>query len=308
MTQLSNRLMLLPFLLLIGYYLLRIYPQSWQLNDAPETLITRHVASGSDGPSGRLDIFRDEILGLDQEDSSLIEHIRKFWITQPSNEPLKLKHPDWDHFAPQSRTVNKLIGDRDDGFFVEVGAADGERSANSLYFEKERGWGGLLIEANPEFFKDLVGKHRKAYAVNACLSPVPYATMLNFSASSVHGGVVELMEDAHTEWIRKHYKGTSTIMEVPCFPLLSILLALNVTHMDYFSLDVEGAELDILKTIPFKRITYDIMTVEYRVVDDIEGTERKKKALTEFVSASGQYNLAAQNYWDLFFVRSSPDT
>ena len=50
---------------------------------------------------------------------------------------------------------------------------------------------------------------------------------------------------------------------VPCFPLETILLALNQTHVDYFSLDVEGLELEVLKTIPFDRIDIRVLTVEY---------------------------------------------
>jgi len=40
---------------------------------------------------------------------------------------------------------------------------------------------------------------------------------------------------------------------VHCMPLLSILLALNQT-IDYFSLDIEGHELDVLRTVPFDKI------------------------------------------------------
>jgi len=32
---------------------------------------------------------------------------------------------------------------------------------------------------------------------------------------------------------------------VPCFPLQALLVALNRTTVDYFSLDVEGYELDV---------------------------------------------------------------
>lgn len=41
-----------------------------------------------------------------------------------------------------------------------------------------------------------------------------------------------------------------------------MLDAINVKHVDYFSLDIEGAELPILKTIPFDRIHFTIITVE----------------------------------------------
>ena len=48
-----------------------------------------------------------------------------------------------------------------------------------------------------------------------------------------------------------------------CFPLESLLLALNWTHIDYFSLDVEGFELDILRSLPFNRLHIDVISVEF---------------------------------------------
>lgn len=49
-------------------------------------------------------------------------------------------------------------------------------------------------------------------------------------------------------------KKKSLNVNVQCFPLYTYLLALNVTVIDYFSLDVEGSELNVLKTIPFDKI------------------------------------------------------
>ena len=44
------------------------------------------------------------------------------------------------------------------------------------------------------------------------------------------------------------------LVNVTCLPLYSILMALDNPTVDYFSLDVEGFELDILKTIPFDKV------------------------------------------------------
>lgn len=44
------------------------------------------------------------------------------------------------------------------------------------------------------------------------------------------------------------------LVDVQCFPLYSFLLALNVTTVDYFSLDVEGAEYKVLQTIPWDKV------------------------------------------------------
>ena len=49
--------------------------------------------------------------------------------------------------------------------------------------------------------------------------------------------------------------GTSqTFVNVTCLPLFSILMALDNPIIDYFSLDVEGSELAVLKTIPFDKV------------------------------------------------------
>ena len=49
----------------------------------------------------------------------------------------------------------------------------------------------------------------------------------------------------------KFFKGYSKKM---CLPLYSILLAFGNPPVDYWSLDVEGAELGILKTIPWDKV------------------------------------------------------
>jgi FkbM family methyltransferase len=50
------------------------------------------------------------------------------------------------------------------------------------------------------------------------------------------------------------------LISVQCFPLYSILLALNRTTVDFFSLDVEGFELEVLRTIPWDKV--DINTAD----------------------------------------------
>ena len=42
------------------------------------------------------------------------------------------------------------------------------------------------------------------------------------------------------------------------------MLALNRTTIDFFSLDVEGAELQVLKTIDFKKLNIRTLTVELK--------------------------------------------
>ena len=49
---------------------------------------------------------------------------------------------------------------------------------------------------------------------------------------------------------------------VQCFPLYSVLMTLNNPHIDYFSLDIEGAEAAILKTVPWNQVNVTSFSVE----------------------------------------------
>ena len=43
------------------------------------------------------------------------------------------------------------------GFFIEVGANDGFAQSNTYYFEKLRGWKGVLIEPIPDLYAKCLG-------------------------------------------------------------------------------------------------------------------------------------------------------
>ena len=58
-----------------------------------------------------------------------------------------------------------------------------------------------------------------------------------------------------------------------CFPLYSLILAAGNPTIDYFSLDIEGAELKVLHTIPFDKVDIRVVSVE---VLHVEKREVKK--------------------------------
>ena len=50
-----------------------------------------------------------------------------------------------------------------------------------------------------------------------------------------------------------------TVVDVPCLPIFTLLAALDFPTVDFFSLDVEGAELGILQTIPWEKVSIILM-------------------------------------------------
>jgi len=81
-----------------------------------------------------------------------------------------------------------IVREQTGGFYVECGALDGERSSNTLYLERSRQWTGLLVEVDPYFYTQLLGKNRNSWSINACLSPKPYVTQVQYRACSSGAG------------------------------------------------------------------------------------------------------------------------
>ena len=50
-------------------------------------------------------------------------------------------------------------------------------------------------------------------------------------------------------------RGAKHITKSLCLPLFTILNAIGNPVVDYFSLDVEGSELPILRSVPWEKVT-----------------------------------------------------
>lgn len=70
----------------------------------------------------------------------------------------------------------------------------------------------------------------------------------------------------------------------------------NIKHIDFFSLDIEGYELNILNTIDFDKINIDFFTIEW------SNNEKIKNDLIKFMT-SKNYKIHRVNQWDIEFKR-----
>lgn len=51
------------------------------------------------------------------------------------------------------------------------------------------------------------------------------------------------------------------LIDVQCFPFYSILLAVGRTRVDYFSLDVEGAESRVVANVPWHLVDVKVNSI-----------------------------------------------
>src|SRR5688572_14299593 len=167
--------------------------------------------------------------------------------------------------------------DFEGGFFIEAGANDGLRQSNTCYFEKYRGWRGLLIEPIPRKARRC-RRNRPNSIVEQCALvsfDFPQPTLqLRFCnlMSVVKGGMKSEAEEL--DHIRQgaqlqRIKKTSELT-VRARTLTSILDQHRVSKIDFFSLDVEGYELNVLRGLDFDRYRPTLMLIEARYRAEIE--------------------------------------
>jgi FkbM family methyltransferase len=166
--------------------------------------------------------------------------------------------------------------DFDRGFFVELGANDGVAQSNTLYFEKYRGWRGVLIEPSQmNFFKCRANRapETKSYCA-ACVPfgyterfvPVTYANLM--SVSEMPGSDLPDIS-YHLEKSRQFLQPYETHFTygAEARTLNELLIHAGApSRIDFLSLDVEGVEMPVLKGIDHDRFRFRFMLVECRSV------------------------------------------
>ena len=213
--------------------------------------------------------------GLFQEDPVLIEALRRDILVAPDYLPLQMAgQPSKKRIMGQFNqveTIEKVLGLKKKSFtpdvFVEAGASCGEYMSNTLYLEMKYNWTGLLVEPNPDLLKKLYSKHRNAWILPHCLSTTKYVEVMDFDASFYNSGIFQRGKPWPSQLGGRDYdkvprKSYERELQVQCFPLYSVLKALDRLNIGYFSLDVEGAEYVVLKSIPWHQVNITLLSVE----------------------------------------------
>lgn len=132
--------------------------------------------------------------------------------------------------------------------YMEIGAHDGVRESNSRFYDICLGWNGLLVEPHPKNYERAV--HLRPNAIHLGIAP---------SCMANESGTVLFPKHMYTS-AQVNAKGSE--IEIHCGPLQYYLDSLEIRHIDFWSLDVEGSELKVLQTVDFDRTHIDVIIAE----------------------------------------------
>ena len=129
------------------------------------------------------------------------------------------------------------------GRFLEIGAYTGLEFTNTLFFEHYLQWEGWLFE--PTTCYDLCRKNRpiattKVFQQGLCPSPKEFEFQAFGNACKSRVTKCIPLTDMDEDWSR---------------------------GFDFISIDVEGNELDVLKSIDFNKVPVKVLVIEWRAYD-----------------------------------------
>eukprot|EP00747_Dinoflagellata_sp_TGD_P007043 gnl/TRDRNA2_/TRDRNA2_116662_c3_seq4.p1 gnl/TRDRNA2_/TRDRNA2_116662_c3~~gnl/TRDRNA2_/TRDRNA2_116662_c3_seq4.p1 ORF type:complete len:218 (+),score=14.12 gnl/TRDRNA2_/TRDRNA2_116662_c3_seq4:85-738(+) len=148
-----------------------------------------------------------------------------------------------------------------------------EYESNSLFFELFRHWGCLLIEPNQDLQELMLKKHRKCHVLLGGLSITDRIGSFKFLLDGAQSGILEtLAPEAKSSWQSRtsangsfsyrKWRERGNVVTVRCFPLHLVMQAVGRNVVDYWSLDTEGSEYQILIHTDFSKIEIGVMSVE----------------------------------------------
>lgn len=152
------------------------------------------------------------------------------------------------------------------GYYVEVGANDGISGSNTALLE-EKGWNGLLVEANPDLIP-LIKKARPRSSVAHCAAVAPEQVgTIDFykvigGPPSLNGLSSMMSSEDHVVKVTQ-YGGILHKITVPATTLDALFQQFQVPAVfELLSIDVEGVELNVLQGLSLSHFAPRILLIE----------------------------------------------
>jgi FkbM family methyltransferase len=196
----------------------------------------------------------------------------------------------------QDLAVLKFYNNKENGFFVEVGANDGITLSNTYLLEHHFKWKGICCEPIPEKYEQLLKNRQNSVNYKEAVYNQSGLTLAFDIAnnSDLLSGIME-----HIDKHKNLVEANKTTIQVQTISLLDVLDTANApSFIEYMSLDTEGSEFEILKNFNFEKYTFGLIDVEHNYV------EPRRSEIRNLLLSKG-YIYVGENHWDDMYKHQS---
>ena len=196
--------------------------------------------------------------------------------------------------------LDRFIGGKKTGFYVEVGCHDPFRFSNTYFFYK-RGWAGVCIDPLPGTANRFRKRRPRDQVLEAGVSQAPGVMlyyMFNEPALNTFDKAVADQRDGLRGYILEKK------VPIPVNRLESILDGMALPgQIDFLSVDVEGLDLDVLKSNNWAKYRPKMIVAE-ALAADLIGLE--SDAIVEYLMGQG-YRPIVKTGCSVIFTSEQPD-
>ncbi|XP_055640105.1 protein Star isoform X2 [Toxorhynchites rutilus septentrionalis] len=213
----------------------------------------------------RLNMSRDyDLMGVPQDNPALVKyvrdiHMKKYPMTfmRSANAPAEhLNFTNRHEITPEmAHFISDLLGKKRFGTFFQSLTGISDSMMTAPWLAGTMNWGGYLVEPDPRKYFSLRKQNAfrpNVQVIHACLSPNTYPKEVTLHHDDDSEVRINSVLDEETEWFHPRVK---------CFPVYTLMLAVNRTSIDLLSLGCQGQELQILQTIPFDRVHVKVISI-----------------------------------------------
>jgi|TARA_B110000914_G_scaffold205432_1_gene200564 FkbM family methyltransferase len=201
----------------------------------------------------------------------------------------------------EDKKISKLFNKNFKGTYVDLGCFHPVRVNNTFQFYK-KGWNGLNIDLNPLTI-DLFNFARPTDTnICAAISNKKVKKKLYFLGDLDPKNTLDLN---HKNWLGKHFninKKDFKIKNVKTITLSEILNKNKFYNIDFLNIDIEGHELEVLRSVNFKKFNIKVICVELINFNKLSGN--KKNQLIALLKKN-KYKLVDKSKINYIFKRTN---
>lgn len=181
----------------------------------------------------------------------------------------------------EDKWIYENITQKTSGVFVDVGAGDPKKISNSYFFEK-LGWDVFCIDGDSRQIEKLK-KERKN---------VIHAVVYDTTPVYFKEGTLDLS--------RVYEEQEANAIKVETKTLESILKENRIKKIDILGIDVEGAELNVLRSFDIKKHSPEVLIIEFNTLGALRDRQIRK-----YLKRWSEYKEVAKLGANLIFVKET---
>jgi len=181
--------------------------------------------------------------------------------------------------------IGKMFPGVTNGFFLDVGSGHGTIGSNTKALE-DLGWSGICVDPFPTYMEGRTCRMEKVVVSSVA------GQVVSFHTHSGLGGIADTLG----KWKEEAQK--SPTVELITTTLGEVLAGANAPPFIHFlSLDIEGAELEALRGLPFDKYRFGAMAIEHN------DEEPKRSNLLKFLEERGYRRVHTYKQDDFYAPR-----